>query len=110
MLSYIFKKEYPKEKFKQLLIDITISQKDKTNFFDINLYKKYIFNNKIQEFIQDVLPYYHKNKVFYVTRDMNYKYFITIIRQLCKLHNIKYIKKIKYCNNSYNINYFFTIE
>ena len=37
---------------------------------------------------------------------MSYNNLMTIIRQLCKINNIKYYSKIKYDKNKYSIIYY----
>ena len=46
-------------------------------------YKKANYNNDVQKLINYLVNYYHKSKQFYLTRNMNYKNFVTIIRQVC---------------------------
>ena len=41
----------------------------------------------------------------YITRKMNYKNFITIIRQICKYHHFAFASNIKYDKSSYEITY-----
>jgi hypothetical protein len=42
-------------------------------------------------------------------KPLNYKSFITIIRQICKFNNIQYQNFIKYEKSSYNIYYYIYI-
>lgn len=81
------------------------------NKFIINkiIYKKLIFNDNIDEFINNIKPYYNKKKIFYVDRKINYKSFLTIIRQVCKLCKIEYENKIKYNYSKYEIYYIINI-
>ena len=37
---------------------------------------------------------------------MNYKNFVTIIRQICKYHHIPFTSNIKYSKSKYEIKYF----
>ena len=54
-----------------------------------------------------LIGHYHKSKQFYLTRNMNYKNFVTIIRQVCNYfkYYLIYTSKIVYSNSKYNINY-----
>ena len=36
---------------------------------------------------------------------MNYKFFLTVLRQVCKYHSIPFIHSIKYSNSTYEIQY-----
>lgn len=79
-------------------------------FIDIFAYKRCKYNNNIGEFIESLKPYYRDNKLFYLERKYIFKNFATIIRQLCKLYNIKYDTSVKYIHNSYQINYYIYID
>ena len=69
------------------------------------LFKKAKLNNKIQPFVDLIKPHYYNSKLFYVERKMTYKNFVTIIRQICKLHEIGFISAIKYSKSKYEIKY-----
>jgi len=70
------------------------------------LYKKSDFNNRIVPFLEILKPYYHDSKKKYIERKMDYCKFITIIRQLCNVCNMKYTTKLVYNNSSYEIVYY----
>ena len=73
-------------------------------------YKKGQINNLIEEFINNIKEYYIKSKQFYLERNMNYKRFLTIIRQICKSQNIKFEIKINYIKSKYEIIYHIYLE
>ena len=73
---------------------------------DINIYKKYEYNNSIWPFYNNISNYYKASKRFYLNRNITYNNFLTIIRQLCKYKEITYYSKIKYDKNKYYIIYF----
>ena len=85
----------------------------KTNFeeteshFIINkfLYKKTDYNKHIPLFVDKIKDYYYASKRKYVNRELNYNYFLTIIRQLCNAHDIIYETKLVYDKSSYEIEY-----
>ena len=108
-MSHLFAKKYPLVKLYSFFKENSLLQGDKY-FFDINLYKKGIFNKNITHFVNTLEPYYKVQKKFYVTRELTYKNFMTILRQLCRSHKIEYTNKIKYINNSYQIEYLFNID
>ena len=68
-------------------------------------YKKALYNNDIKPFYDIIKPYYFNSKLFYIERPINYKNFITIIRQIAKNINLPFISKIKYINGTYEISY-----
>jgi len=80
------------------------------NIIDLNTYKESLHNGKIDKFIKYIKPFYLKNKYIYLERKINYKNYLTIIRQLLNIFNIKYIKNIKYIHSSYEIIYIIYIE
>ena len=88
---------------------------DKNNVFENQDYyvinkasfKKSIFNNSLDEFKEDIKPHYHKSKLYYVERELNYPKFITLLRQICKCNHISYTSKIQYNKSTYDIIYYF---
>lgn len=69
-------------------------------------FKKYEYNNKIQDFFNLLKDYYKNSKKYYLERDITYNNLLTIIRHICKYNNIEYNYKIKYDKNKYYINYY----
>jgi hypothetical protein len=80
---------------------------DKDTHFIINkfLYKKAEYNNSINIFIDSLKDYYYVSKRKYIERQMTYKNFLTVIRQICNSHSINYISKLVYDKSSYEIEY-----
>lgn len=68
-------------------------------------YKKAMFNKDVEKIYEYIKPFYHKSKIFYIERPINYKNFITIIRQICKYNNTPIISKIKYFTGTYDLSY-----
>tara|TARA_Y100000287_G_C14161015_1_gene324723 strand:+ start:113 stop:460 length:348 start_codon:yes stop_codon:yes gene_type:complete len=108
-MSHIFIEKVPLDNLYEFFKKNAILQGEKY-FFDVNLYRKGIFNENITNFVNTIEPYYKHQKKFYITRELTYKNFMTILRQLCRSHNIEYTNKIKYINNSYQIEYLFDIN
>lgn len=77
------------------------------NFFIINKisFKKACYKNLISSLYIDLKDYYIKSKQFYLEREVNYKNFLTIIRQLCNCLNIKFIYLKIFNNSNYEIIY-----
>ena len=80
---------------------------DKDTHFIINkfLYKKAEYNNSINIFIESLKDYYYVSKRKYIDRQMTYKNFLTVIRQLCNANNINYTSRLVYDKSSYEIEY-----
>jgi hypothetical protein len=104
MSSQIFKQPIPKDFLYQLLEKICLKT-SKYYVVDMNAFRKMLFNKLHEQFCSDILSYYHLGKQFYVSREMTYNSFTTIIRQICKYHAIMFTSQIKYNESKYNINY-----
>ena len=105
MNSQIFKNLISKEILLDLLDKICIKN-EKYYILNKTSYKKGEYLNILAPFNEILLPYYHISKQYYITRKQNYKSFITIIRQLCRLMNISYTSKIIYNKSTYDIIYY----
>jgi hypothetical protein len=105
MSSQIFKNKIPNEELIQLLEDISIKT-DKCYIINNIAYKKGIFNDTIQRFLEKCKPYYHISKRIYLERKLNYNTFITILRQICNFNKITYTSQIKYDKSQYDIIYY----
>ena len=107
MKSQIFKNIIPIEILYDLLKHV-ISDDDSNEYYIINkiIYKKLNYNDDLNKFLNDIKDYYYISKQFYVTRDMNYTRFLTIIRQICKINNVMIEHKINFIKNSYEIIYY----
>lgn len=104
MSSQIFKLPVPIELLYELLDQVCLKT-SKYYVIDMNAYRKMQFANLQEIFCSDIIPYYHLGKQFYVTRDLTYNSFTTIVRQICKYHAIMFSSQIKYNESKYNINY-----
>lgn len=104
MSSQIFKQSVPTEVLFKLLEQICLKT-NKYYVIDMNAFRKMCFNKLHEQFCSEILPYYHLGKQFYVTREITYNSFTTIIRQICKHHAIMFSSQIKYNESKYNINY-----
>ncbi len=104
MSKQIFRESVPNDHLFELLEKICL----KTNqyyLFDINAYKKMVFNKWNEEFCENLKQYYYLGKHFYLDRKMTYNSFTTILRQICKHNTLMFTSKIKYNESKYNIDY-----
>ena len=74
------------------------------------IYKKYEYNNNIDDFNSFMKKYYRKSKQYFFERENNYSNFTSILRHICKLLIIPYYKKISYNKNTYSIEYYINKE
>jgi hypothetical protein len=108
MSSQIFKMSVPNDLLISLLDNIAIKT-EKFYVLNTNSYKKGIFNNVIENFINQCIPYYHMSKRKYLERKPTYNSFITIIRQICNFNKITYTYQVKYNKSTYDIMYYIYI-
>jgi hypothetical protein len=104
MKSQIFKSLVPINILFELLEKICIKD-EKCYMLSKASYKCAEYHNLIVEFCLKVIEHYHISKRYYVDRKMNYNKFITVVRQICCIHNILYTSKIIYNKSSYDILY-----
>jgi hypothetical protein len=105
MSSQIIKKYIPNEVLFEFLEKCATKVNDYYKF-DINSYKRCVYLDQLNDFTTSLIPYYFKSKCFYLTRKMSFNALATIIRQICKKNNIRYVSKIKYIGSDYNILYY----
>ena len=108
MTSQIFKQIVPYEHLAEFL---KLNCMKEGNFYVFSKvhFRRALYHERIQPFCEYLTPYYHKSKQYYVTRQMDYRKFTTILRQLCKLHNIPYTSRITYNKSTYDILYYITL-
>ena len=68
------------------------------------LFKKAQLTEKIEPFIEKIKPHYFKSKVFYAERKINYKNFVTIVRQMCKAYAIGFVSSKNIVNQNMILN------
>jgi hypothetical protein len=104
-MSQIFKKRVPLDILYDLLNSYSYHN---SKYYLVNdvFFKKLKFDNILDKFLNTIKPYYFESKKFYVERNMTYVRFTTIIRQICKLHELHFSSKILYDRSKYNINYY----
>jgi len=105
MTSQIFKNSVPNEVLFNLLEDIAIKT-EKCYVFNNYVYKKGVYNNTINDFLEKCKPYYYLSKRKYLERKLTYASFITILRQICNFNKITYTSQIKYEKSTYDIIYY----
>jgi len=105
-MSQLFKKTIPKNVLYIFLEGIGCKKTDKFYIVDITAYKRAIYNNDLEIFINSIKEYYYTSKLHYVdVSNMNYNKFNTVIRQLCKCNGVAFSKYIKYDKSTYSVVY-----
>jgi hypothetical protein len=105
MSLQIFKQNIPNNLIFDLFEVICLKNK-KYYTFNVESYKKGVYKEIIQQFIEKCRPYYHISKRKYLDRKLTYNSFTTILRQICNSNKIIYTTKIKYDKSVYNILYY----
>jgi len=103
-MSKLFKEVIPKDSLFGLLDKICVKN-SKYYVFNNESFKKGLYTEDIQKFIDFCVPFYHVSKRKYLERNLNYSHFITILRQICKSNEILYTSEIKYYSSTYDIIY-----
>ena len=107
MKSQIFKTIIEKDIITNFIKNISLNN---GNHLEISKYcfKKIqlLNNNTIKDFYDTIINNYYDAKKKYITCQLTYNSFMTVIRQLCKMHNIHFISKIIYNKSSYEIVYY----
>ena len=103
-MSQTFKNHIPKSTLFHLL-DKICDKSDKYYLFDLTAYKKGEYLNVITSFCDEIKPYYHESKKFYVDRKMSYYNMCTVLRQICNSNSIMFSTKIVYSKSKFNIPY-----
>jgi hypothetical protein len=105
MSAQLFKTNIPKKNIYDLL-EIICTKTDKNYILNKDAFKKGIFNNIIQNFLEECKPHYHLSKQKYIEKKLTYNSFTTVVRQICNSNKVVYTSKIKYNNSTYDIIYY----
>ena len=103
--SQIFKQHIPNDKLFELLDKICFKMEN-CYILSVDAFKKGIYNEDIQNFLQFCRPYYFISRRKYIDKKLTYQSFVTIIRQICNYNNITYSSEIKYNKSSYSMFYY----
>lgn len=100
MPQKLFKIIPPPEIIWELLDNITYID-NKNYIINYEAYKKMIYE-ELQDYLFDnLLEYYNEKHYFYIDKELNYKRFLTIIKQVCRENSIPciYYTASLSCNN-----------
>ena len=108
MSSQIIKNQFPKSLLFDLLDKICLKN-DKHYTFNNSSFKKGVYTEEIQKFLNDCKPFYYVSKRKYLEAKLTYKSFTTVLRQICNYNKITYTSQIKYDKSTYDILYYIYI-
>ena len=72
----------------------------------MNAYRKMLFHNYHIDFFDTIREFYFLGKQFYIDRQITYRSFTNVIRQICKHNSLIYTSQMKYNESKYNIDFF----
>ena len=108
MSIQIFKNQIPKTLLFNLLDKICLKN-ERHYTLNSDSFKKGIYTEDIQHFLEECKPYYHISKRKYLERKLTYASFTTILRQICNFNKITYTSQIIYDKSRYDIYYYIYI-
>lgn len=109
MSKQIFKSIVPKEILITLL-DKICEKQGADYIINVNSYKRMKFHELHPGFLESIIDHYHWSKRFYIERDFTYQSFMTIIRQLCRIHSLPIESNIRYGDSTYAIEYIIRVN
>ena len=105
MSAQIFKNNVPNELLFNLLDSVCLKN-EKHYTFNGESFKRGVYKELIQNFINECIPYYHLSKRKYLEKKLTFNAFTTILRQICNFNKISYTSQIKYDKSNYDIVYY----
>ena len=104
MKTNYFKKHVPSNILLSLLSEICVVNNN-SYVIDMSSYHNGIHKGLIQNFMEECKKYYKDSKQIYVTKNITYKSFLTVVRHICKINSIIYSHHIQYCHSIYQVVY-----
>jgi len=87
-------------------LDMICLRTNKYYLFNGNAYKKLMYEDTLAQFREFIRDYYKPEKLHLLEREMTYKRFTALLRQICKSSIIRFDTKTKHANSQYCIEYF----
>lgn len=109
MGQQLFRKTIPNKIIFDLLEKICMKT-ERYYLFDINAYKKLLYYKYHEPFLTKVADAYQTSKRFYAERELSYKSFTNILRQISKNNGIMFTTQIRYSESKYNIIFLFYFQ
>lgn len=79
---------------------------DKHYTFNQLAYKQMVFLQLLDGFLQQITPFYRENKREYVTREMNFVNFLTILKQICNSNGVPFSSRTQKSDASVITHYY----
>ena len=108
--SQHFRRSVPADLLKTLLEAIAIKYGD-DYVLNMGAFTKGQIYGHNATFINSLRPYYYPSKEKqYLDRELTYNTFITVVRQLCKYHRVRYRYAIIYEQSNYAIHHYIRLD
>ena len=104
MCDQVFKNDIPVNLLFDLLEKICLKT-EKYYFLDQNAYKKLLFHNLFPDFKTELREYYYISKRFYIDRELTYRTFANVVRQVSRFTNTRFESEVKYHQSKYHMDY-----
>lgn len=106
----VLKREFPSGEIYKFVSDCGSHILDgKYYVFDVNNYKRSLYDNRMNDFFVQLKEYYYTTKyTLYIESrksHMTYQSFMTILRQVCRSARVEIVKKIAYEKSKYQPHY-----
>jgi hypothetical protein len=90
------------------LLDQIATKLDKWYVIDATCFRllKFHSDTLYANFVERLMPHYHLSKQFYLTRELTYNSFTTIIRQICNINGVVFERKNRYNQSMFSTDYF----
>ena len=103
--SYMFYSIIPIHLLFDILEQVCV-KRNEYYIFDLLAFRSMKYRNLYPEFANKIISHYRPHYQSFVTRQLSYSSFVTILRHICKMNNIKFDCKDNYCSPGYNIDYY----
>ena len=104
MCDQVFKNDIPVNLLFDLLEQICLKT-EKYYFLDQNAYKKLLFHSLFPDFKTELREYYYISKRFYIDRELTYRTFANVVRQVSRFTNTRFESEVKYHQSKYHMDY-----
>ena len=103
MVNKVIQKIIPRYVFDELLKHFIHNNNEYILTYDC--FKSLEIYDIPRKFVENLKEYYYPHKHFYLNRNLTYKRFGTVLRQVSRHLNLKFSSKVKYSNNNHSIIY-----
>ena len=110
--SQLFKTPIPLNILTDFLFLCSVPDDNKKKIvFDLHAYKRAVYNQILQPFLDACKPFYFASKQKYLSpQPLTFVSVATIIRQICRFHRVSFSKHLVYDKSSYEMVYYISLD